>query len=160
MRPFFLRTVRFFAASGMILFCLASWQACKPGGDKGELVLRLKEVVLRENPARPPSELPGVFFYQGAKILKTGIYRTERRIAAPEGVVVFSTPDDPATVTGYFTRVVRKREWKIIQSLRNPEEHLLMVESSGRRYKRLITIILRGRGPTTIKIYFRRSEID
>ena len=139
--------------------CLAAvWTACNRSAGNQQISLALKDFVLEENPKVAPRELPTFFVYPLADITRSGVFRTDRFLTSPEGVVFFLTPDKPEAVIEHYTKKAYEKKWKIIQSLRNPGEHLLMFESPGFRFKRLVTVIMRGTGPTTIKVYFRKSD--
>jgi len=143
----------------LILPVLFSFLVCGKEGEADRRVLRHKSFEIRENPASIPRELPRIFYYFGSKVKRTGVYKSRRYFASPEGVAVFTSKDAPERIEEFYIKAIRKYGWKIIQSHRKPGEILLMTESAGTmRYPRLITVIIRGKGPSTIKIYYRRTN--
>ena len=146
--------ILFFSA----VFIQMTAASCDIIGDKERNVLKANDIRISENPMKIPRELPEIFFYPGVDILKSGVYRSERFISAAEGVVIFQSDDPIFKIARFYNYEIKRSGWKIIQSLTNLNEHLLMVESPGIRYRRLVTIIMRGNSPTIIKIYFRKSD--
>lgn len=134
------------------MLALAGWGCA----DSRQLTLR--DFYLESLPARPPAELQREFIYSGGRHLLSGVYRSERIVSAPEGVLVTETTDDLSVVQAAYAKAITASGWNVIQSLQKPKEALLMVESPSTRYRRLVTIVMRAGPPTTIKVYFRRSD--
>lgn len=131
---------------------------CGNSEDRKFRVLQFKNFSLAENMPEPPRELPSMFHYIGADVVQAGVYSSNDFFHPPEGVVIMETIDDTQRIAAYYSKVIRRSGWNIIQSTHRDEEILLMCESPTARYRKLVTIIMRGRGPSLIKIYFRRSE--
>lgn len=125
---------------------------------KKELVFRHKFFIIKENVKNEPSELPAMFYYKNAKIIKTGLFKIKKYNHASEGIIIYETMDNSDKIEKHYIRTIRKNGWNIIQSKKSQHEKLLMTESPGIRFRQLITIIIRDNNPSKIKIYFRGTE--
>jgi len=131
---------------------------CSGINNQNENILVEKQYTIKENPSFPPDELPRLFIYPDAKLSLSAIYNGARRFQLREGAVVLNTNDSLEQISGYYQRRLARSGWNIIQSHKNEKELMLMAESPGDDFDRLITIIARKHSPNQIKIYFKKNE--
>jgi hypothetical protein len=113
----------------------------------------LKNAVISTGQKELPESYPAFTRYPGSQILISGIYTDTSLFEDPEGAAVLKTADDSERVGRYYATSFEKSGWNVIQSHRQGEEILIMAESP---FRRLVTVVLRGSGPTLIRLYTKR----
>lgn len=137
---------------------LAAWLAvaCQPAeGETREL--KVGDVTMTQNPLKPPRELKEYFHYPNGKLTFSTVYMAGSFLSTPEGALLYTTEDTPDQVIAHYTDVIEENEWTVIQTVNREDERLIMAES---RFRKIVTVIVRGQGPSEIKVYFKRSDSD
>lgn len=125
-------------------------------GDK-PVELKNRNFTLTQNPDRLPLEVPDAFHYTGSRLVYAGVYEGGNLLSSLEGAYVSETNDDIDAVEKFYQAAFAIRGWKIIQSVQDKDQRLLMGEST---YQKLVTVVIRPGNPTVIKVYFKRKDAD
>ncbi|MCE9599393.1 MAG: hypothetical protein K8S54_15620 [Spirochaetia bacterium] len=138
-----------------IILAIALLSQCKDASK--EFSVKFKDFRISEQPEGLPGGLAANFRYQPSRSLLSATYEPDTFASSPEGAVELETADSAEKIEAYYFATLRDNGWKIIQSKNTPEEILIMAESA---YSEVVTIIVRGKSPTHIKLYIRRLGRD
>ena len=141
------------AISAFLSFCFLA--SC--GVPVGQREYRFKNFAVFERANALPAEIPDFFRYPEAKIEYSAVFDSGRFNVQPEGAAVYSTGDSNEEVRDFYLKNIASNGWKIIQSVNNPGESLLMAESP---FSKIVTIIIRGTAPSQVRIFFKGSGSD
>ncbi|MDH5655118.1 MAG: hypothetical protein OEZ34_04385, partial [Spirochaetia bacterium] len=119
--------------------------------------IRIRNLELTGGVNSLPDTFPAFAYYKGSHNLLTGLFRSEKALATPEGAAFLQSDDSINEVEEYYNRSFRENGWSVIQSHRSETEILLMAESP---FGKLITVILRAGPKTDIKVYVKRLGGD
>lgn len=122
-----------------------------------EFSVRFKDFRISEQPAGLPGGLAANFRYQPSRSILSATYEPDSLASQTEGAVELETVDAAEKVEAYYMTTLRDNGWKVIQSKNTSNEILIMAESA---YSEVVTIIVRGKQPTRIKLYIRRLGRD
>ncbi len=139
----------------LVYLAAAGLTACDPGTEAREL--KVGEVTVTENPARPPKELIEHFHYPRGRLVLSSVYMAGSFLATPEGALFYETDEPSEQVIQYYAEKIKEQDWTVIQTIDRPAEKLIMAES---RFRKIVTVVARGAGPTQIKVYFKRSDSE
>ena len=126
---------------------------CSPN----ERRLDFDDFYLLEQPAGLPPLYPEVFQMPDTRLLGVGVHGLERFTSSQESIAVLESMASPEEVSTYYTSLLDRLGWQIIQSQNAPGRQVLMAES---RAHRLATIVIQGGGPVQIKLYLKNAALQ